>query len=460
MMTFPTPTLLIFGPLPAVLLTALLSRRKRVSALAGVLTTAVLIWRVTAVTLDSSTVPENTRFVADTWLVFGRTLTLTAGIQAFYLFFCFGLVVLFLLALAWPQGRGFVPASLLTLSPLAAALMIAPFEFGAVLLVIAAACFVLTYRPHALTRTYGALRYLLLMVLAMAILLVVGWLLNSGIAAGLSNWAVQGLIVVTLIVLAGFPIYIWVQPIVAEASLLVLPFLFGLLQTAILVFLFNIFQAHPQILQTETFSRWMQIGGIGTVLVAALLATTAARWRDLLAYLLLLNMGMGVLALALPGAVMWETAVLLHVSRFLSLLMAAGSLSLLTEQGLPSKINASKTVGWQFPLSTILFVIGLFSLIGFPLSIGFPAQWLLLAASNATAAVWLPLLLLIGLGGGVYGVLLAIKQLWASPKTAPTQQPHRLQWALGLTLVFILLLGIFPRPIIHYAAQLASAFLH
>ncbi|MCA9949815.1 MAG: hypothetical protein KDE48_09225, partial [Anaerolineales bacterium] len=162
MMTFPTPTLLIFGPLPAVLLTALLSRRKRVSALAGVLTTAVLIWRVTAVTLDSSTVPENTRFVADTWLVFGRTLTLTAGIQAFYLFFCFGLVVLFLLALAWPQGRGFVPASLLTLSPLAAALMIAPFEFGAVLLVIAAACFVLTYRPHALTRTYGALRYLLL----------------------------------------------------------------------------------------------------------------------------------------------------------------------------------------------------------------------------------------------------------------------------------------------------------
>ncbi len=458
-MGYPAPVYLIVVPVLAAVLALLVSRWQRATAVTGFIAVLFLGWLTRSIVLEpGQALPEAPLFAGDTWEITGRTLTLSPGVQALILYICLGLGVLYLLTLLWPQGKTFIPASLLALSSLAVALMITPFVFGAPFLAVALGLVMMAYHPQILRRTYGGLRYIALVIVAVTLLLVVGWMLSAGRPLGSTATILSMLVAAILVFMAGFPLHIWVGATAREMPLLLLPILFGLVQTAVLAFLFTALQENLALMRNPQFVQWVQLSGMGTILAASLLAVTAVTWRELLAYLLLLNMGLGVLALALPFEAAWQTSILLHISRFLSLLLAVVGLSFMQKNNLPEKMQASSSIGRQFPFSTALFLLGAFALIGLPLTIGFPGLWALLAAGG-DAPAWLPVLIMVGLAGGVAALLRAVSHLWAVAQLSMGVEPRWMRAVAGAVGVIAFLLALYPRPIIIYAGQLAAAFL-
>jgi NADH:ubiquinone oxidoreductase subunit 2 (subunit N) len=344
---------------------------------------------------------------------------------------------------------------------MAAALMVKFFAFGVILLVIAVTLLVMTYSPVVREKTQGSLRYLLLFALALAPLLLAGWLLESGQAALNSPLIVTMLVAAFAILLAGFPFYIWVYPIVADAPFLVPGLIFGLAQTGTTVLIFSLLQANPWLQENSQYQNWLAWSGTGTVLLAALLVLTAAKWRFLWGHLLLLNMGMTLLTLTLPGQTAGNLAILFHLTRFASLLLAGIALSFLQRLGWLETIAASKGFGQAAPLTVALLGYSFFSLLGVPLTIGFPAQWALITAFGQQSSPWLSALLVLAMGISAYRILRVLAELVQDKDGQQGGRETDWQRALAaIMLICVLLLVLFPQPILNYAKELSAAIIN
>jgi NADH:ubiquinone oxidoreductase subunit 2 (subunit N) len=458
-MPFPAPVLPIVGPIAAAFVILLLGRWPRTQTLAGSGAAFIFAFWIAILPLDS--VPSGQElglFSGNTWLLAGRPLLINEGLQTLFVFFFVALGLLFLLSLSFSQGPSFVPAGLAAISPIAAALMVRLFAFGAILLVVAVTLLVMTYVPVIRLKTLGSLRYLLFSVLALVPLLLAGWLFESGQAALFSPLIVTMLAVGFAVLLAGFPFYIWVYPIIAEVPFLIPALILGLAQTAVITFIFSLLQINPWLQENSQFQSWLGWSGTGTVLVAALLVLTAGQWRFLLGHLLLLNMGMAVLTLTLPMQVAWDIAILFHLSRFVSLLIAGIGMSFLQQQGRGETIADSHGLGRQAPLTAALLGYSFFSLLGTPLTIGFPAQWAIITTFGQQSNVWLPALLVLALGVSAYQVLRVLAALMQNGDSEPGKREPDWQRALAAAiLILAALLALFPQPLLSYAKELSTA---
>lgn len=459
-MPFPAPILTVFGPLLASFVTLLLGRWPRARTTAGVVAAFILAGWIGSLALDNDAAGASGLFAGGTWLVAGRPLTLTGPLQNLLVFLWMGLGILFLLALFFPQDSAFVPAALAAFSPLAAALLVELFSFGALFLVISVTLLVMTYKPQKVGKTYGALRYLLIFALTLPLLLFVGWLFESRQATFFAPLVIRVLVLAMIMLLAGFPFYIWVYPVVAEAPFLVPALIFGLGQTAVVTFIYSLLQANPWLPQDPQFQLWLRWSGVGTVLVATLLILTAAQWRFLLGHLLLLNIGMAILALTLPWAVAWEVTILAHVTRFSSLLMAGGALSLLQRHRLDLAVAGSRGLGRQSPLGAALLAYAFFSLLGTPFTLGFYAQWATISGIGQEANIWLSFLLVLALAASVYGVLRTFIVLFVQQEgqTMPpgTKDPQWLNGIIAVLLLFAITLALFSQPLLAIVSRLSA----
>ena len=355
----------------------------RVTAVTGTVAAVVLWLLLTAATQD-------------TWLVYGRSLNLTdAGRTTFQGMFLL-LAALYLLTWVWPAGRDFVPTSLAAVAPLAAMVMIRPFTLGALFLPLAVALLVMAMQSGRHGDAAAGWRYLVMTVLALPLFLLAGWL--TATPAALSSGAARVLAVAIAITVGGFPFYMWVRPAARQGSPLLRPFLFGGAQLAVMAFLFGWLGEAPGWQADPVFQSWLRWSGLLTALLGGLLAAMAADGEELLSSLLLLDMGVGLLALLLPGTVGWQTAAAIHAGRSVGLLLVGVGWLWLS--------GGDKLGRWQRPLAMGLWVYGCLSLVGLPLTPGFNGRWALLSAlgSGELGAVWLPLWLLAAMAGGLWGV--------------------------------------------------------
>ena len=372
------PFLLIVGPLAGAAVVWLLGRWPRAAVIAGAVAAAGL---GLLLALAGN----------DVWAVYGRSLALGDGVRAVFQLLLLLVGVLFLLSLRWPIGRDTAPASLAAVSPLAAMVMIRPLALGAFFLIPVAALLAAAVQSGRPGKIGPAWRYLVMMTLALPLLLLTGWLASTPAAFPLG--AARVLALAAMIVVGGFPFYMWVRPAARQASPLLLPFLFGGAQLALLLLVFGWLMARPDWQADPGFQSWLRWSGALTVLLGGLLAATAVDGDDLLASLLLLDMGMGLLTLLLPGKMGWETAVAIHLGRVVALLLVGVGRLMWAEL---SKFGA------------VLWLYGSLTLLGLPLTAGFGGRWALLNAlpglGGETPAIVLPGLLLLGTACGLWGI--------------------------------------------------------
>lgn len=397
---------LIVGPLLAAVVALFLCRWRRVVALAGtVMAWCLGLWLAVAAPAGG-----------DTWVALGQIFVADDSVPPLFLFLYAALGLLFVGAWFFPQGQYFVPASLAAFSLFAAALMVQPLTFGILFLIAAVAILVVVIQAERVGSTRAAWRYLVMAVLAVPCFMVAGWALEAEQAhlmALVSRLLAAGFI----ILLAGFPFHIWVNPVMNQAPPLASVLVFSLAQLAVVALLFNWLAANPWLAQESDFGQLLRWSGVATVVLAGLAAATASTSGRLLGGLLLLDMGMALLLLSLPGPTRWQAAVALHVVRFVSLLPATAGLILLRRQGDSDEIAANSGLARRAPWSAALFIYGSLCLLGLPLTPGFSSRWTIIAALNQSAALpapWLPLLLLLAMIGGAAGVLRALAY-WLQP---------------------------------------------
>jgi formate hydrogenlyase subunit 3/multisubunit Na+/H+ antiporter MnhD subunit len=422
---------LVLGPVAGAAVTWLLSRWPRLAVVTG----TVLVWFL-ALWLWLLVNVEEPVFV------FGHFLILTEGLQSLFGLVFSGLGLLFLLSLWRPEGQYFVPASLAALSPMMLALMIRPLALGALIFFIAVFFLGITIQSNRAGRTQGAWRFVVLMFLAVMLLSAGGWMADTG-QPGLQEMAGQWLAVAFLILLAGFPFHIWLQPVLEIGRNLTLVWLLGLAQILSIGFIYEWLAAYPIVQTTTPFRLLIQWSSGLTALTAGALAMTMAAPRRLLGSLILLDMSVSLALLLVPVEIGGNTAVLLPLLRSFSLLMV-----ILGREGLSSGTQPDQDwrgLARKRPAAALVFGFGLLSLLGLPLTAGFTGRWaaVLWVGREADVSFWLLAALLLAMGGGIYGVWHALSPLILPEETAAVEhQSTGLQIGLWLSLAAGILLAV------------------
>lgn len=465
----PVPVLLLAGPLVLAAILFFLRRWPQVTAVAGVAAALLLRLVVAYAPLAAETTaapPLLARiFAGDTWIVVGRSLSLNEAIRTLFLLLLALLALLYLLSILWSQGSSFTPATMALMSPLAAALMVRPFIFGTIFLLVVAALLIWLIQNGRVGSTQAALRCLLMTALAVPLLLVAGWMLEAEAIA--MSAAVTRLIAVSFVILlAGFPFHIWVAPTLAEASPLTAVVVFGLVHLVMLLFILNLLQQWPLIGQDPAFEQLLRWSGTLTVLLAALLAYNAATFGTLLAYLLLADIGASLVLLALDGPAAAARLFSLLFLRIVSLILAGSGLSLIRERRESGDFAVASGVAWQAPLGVALYVYGGLSLAGLPLTPGFSGRWAVIARLAQETAVspslaWLVVLLLLVSASATIGLMRCLRLLLAAAARQTPPVPAQPAWRLGAGAVILLsgfLIALFPQVLLVHVLRLAALF--
>jgi NADH-quinone oxidoreductase subunit N len=379
------------------------------------------------------------------WVLLGRSFVLGRDVRPMvgYLY----LSGAFLIAPSWlvKAPRYFTAISPLILATVAASILVQPFLYSAIFIELAAMGAVLVIVSPGSRSTSGGLRLLTLYTLAMIAILVAGWQLETGAVTS----ATQGLAIRLAMMLGmGFgillalpPFHIWLPKAVRESNSYVVAFVVVILQAAGLLFLFRFLDTYPWLRESEQLLSAIQWVGAIVVLLGTLWAAAQRDPRLFAVYALLSDLGVMLVAIGNGSGAGLRLALVMSASRVLSLGVLSLGLAYLTMKN-PSGLRGA---GYRWPLASAAFLIGLLSLIGFPLTAGFPGRWSLLSGIRG-----IPMVIAMIVFASM-AVLSIVALRWAylmfSPGDDLEMRPSTFQERLFMLggLILTVLLGLFPQ---------------
>jgi NADH-quinone oxidoreductase subunit N len=230
---------------------------------------------------------------------------------------------------------------------------------------------------------------------------------------------------------------------------------------------------------------------VGTIAVASMLAGNLlglfeSRIKRLLAYSSIAHLGYAMLALLISGPAAVEAAAFYMTAYLVTVIAAFGVIAVLEpETGGAPTIEAYRGLLWRRPVLGTILMAAMLSLAGIPLTAGFVAKFLLLAA-GVEAKLWIPVFaLVLGSAIGVFYYLRVVVALFSrsaeeeamahgshgtashggaapepaapSPAAAPTHPaaaPTAVPIGAGLVLlvlaVLVIWLGTWPAPVLRW----------
>jgi multicomponent Na+:H+ antiporter subunit D len=375
-------------------------------------------------------------------VVLGREFTLEPAGGFTLGFVCLIATIAFLFAWRISQGRLFFPLGLIILSPLSAAVMIRHFVFAVLFLWVASLVAVFIIQGDRQGSGRGALRYLVMVSLAVPPLLVTPWLIDLQAVnpdnLALLRYATVLLAVGFAVLLAVVPFYNWVSAVAADAPPVVAAFVLIVTNAVVILLMLNLLQSYPWLSEDPQVFGLLRLGGILMVAVGGLLAFAQRDFGHLMGYAVLSDMGCTLVALsaASPAAL---TAALLQVAhRSAGLMLAAMGLSVIHHRAGSDSYADLGGVARRLPLSTAGLVLGGLSLAGMPLTAGFPGRW---AIYRLLSAPDLALVMLLSGAGIAFGYLRGLITLLGPPTQAKLKREPLIASLIILGII-ILCLGL------------------
>jgi formate hydrogenlyase subunit 3/multisubunit Na+/H+ antiporter MnhD subunit len=370
----------------------------------------------------------------------------------------------------------FLPAALANLGLVAAALFVRPFLFAALFLELGAALAVFMLAGSAYPAgsssppaTRGALRFLVYTTLGVPFILLTGWLLEASAA----NPADRALLEqTTLMLMVGFavlaavvPFHSWVPAIAEHASPFAAAYVFTVMRLAVLFLLLSFIDAYPWLRQNPTVFRALTLAGGGLVLAGGLLAFGQRNFGRVMGYVMLVDFGAELLGVGLGTLAGVESALVTVALRGLALPLWALGLDQMRSAVGSDHFDALPGFARRFPLPAAAVLLGLLSLVGFPLTAGFTGRWALLrllAQIHPSAAILLLLALLsiaLVCARGLNAMLAPAPVLEGEPPL-PAPPISRLALALyGVGFTVLVSVGFFPQWFLPAVTRTAAAFL-
>lgn len=310
----------------------------------------------------------------------------------------------------------------------------------------------------------AGLKYLIMMTLA-GITLTLGFLMN-GLFLETPEQVIYAKLALGLIVMgfglgtAVVPFHLWFPDLANHTTTAVTGLLVSLVQGTALLFLGRVFLDQPHLFQDHPRGGlWLTVGALVAALVAALLATGQDRWKRLAAYAASFDIALVLYAYGQSHTAGLRNGFLLTIHHGLALTLLLVCIGVLEWSTGRDDVAGLVGVGYRLPMVGSGLIAATLSLAGLPPFGGFVAHWRL--SLLALEQGWLYLL---GWIVATAILLLAmVRALW--PTLLPTEQtvalrrpPRSVGVVIGILIIGLLLLGLYPRPILDVMSAATAAF--
>lgn len=403
----------------------------------------------------------------------GQTLVMTPAAQFAIGFMAISLAGAYLGAWRISQGRSFFPFGLVLLALFSAVLMLQPVWLQPLLLVgvLCLASFVIQAGRQGSTR--GALRVLWLPTIAVPLFLLAAWYFGEAAldpsdpfllqrAARMTSWGL-------LLLLAPWPLHGPAQSLGEEAPPLVGAWLLTVLAvvniTMLQSFLVNFESLQGvSLFANLPFLRLAELlvaGGIAACLWSGVAGALENDLSRLWSYASLFGYGAILVALGLGAESSWGLVWLLMVTRTAGLMVSGYGGAVVRERaGSVTDFGHVQGHGTRLPWTSTAFLLGVLSLAGLPLTVGFASQWALMQVLGNRD--WLQaVIILAGAVGLVVGVMRSVRVLLGPLKNRLLEREDRMLVLLAVFGVLVLLLpAIRPqiwRPVLSAAVAAFTA---
>jgi NADH-quinone oxidoreductase subunit N len=440
--------------------------RERVSALvsgtlAAVLSMTALIFPIdTALLLGSLSLK-----ISSSIQFFGRSFVLHTA-DGPLLFIIYGMASLWFFGTeASGVAHRFVSLGLMIVSLLIASIAVEPFLFAALLLEMAAMLVIpLLVHPYQKPGR-GVIRFLIYQTLAMPFILFSGWML-AGVEAspGDISLTIQAGTMLGLgfaFLLAIFPLYNWIPMLTEETSPYATGFLLWALPTFTVIFALGFLDRYAWLRTSSQLSNAIQFAGIFMVVSGGIFASVQRHIGRMMGYAAIAEAGLLILAMGLKSAEVVTITFLLLIPRGLEMATWSLGLSIIKQESISLRFSDIRGLARKFPLATGAIIIAHLSITGFPILAGFPARlalWQALAVQSLLTSFWV----FLGLLGLLIGALRTLAVLvMAEENTSWSWNESRAQAAmLGLGVIGLLILGVFPQILQPFLSKLPAVFEH
>jgi multicomponent Na+:H+ antiporter subunit A len=358
-----------------------------------------------------------------------------------------------------------VPVGFLIIALLVASIAVEPFLYAALFIemaiLLAIPMLASIYRPPG----RGIVRFLIYQTLAMPFILLAGWLL-SGVEASPGDLALAAQSAAMLglgfaFLLAIFPLYNWIPLLLEETSPYTVGFLLWVLPTMTIIFGAGFLDRYSWLRSSSQLVLALRYAGLAMVVTGGAFAAFQRHLGRILAYGSIAETGFSLLALSLDSRLGIPILFLLIPARALGLAVWALSLSIIRENVESMRFGAAKGILRITPLAGAGMIAATLSTSAFPLLAGFPARlalWEGLARVSIGAALWMSLGI-IGLLVSAFRSLAVISMAEEYTSWQPRENPTQMLM-LGLGLVGLFILGLFPQTLQFFLADLPLMFEH
>jgi NADH-quinone oxidoreductase subunit N len=457
------PTIWIIAPAFAAILLFPIRNQRVLSILGGTITILLALSAQFIPIGEALTFGASSFKIDDSLIVLGRVLQIRPA-EGSLLAIIYGATALwFFGAEASGTARSIVPYGLLITTLMVASIAVEPFLFAALFIELA----ILLAIPMLVSINQmpgrGVVRFFIYQTLAMPFILLSGWLL-SGVEASpgdisLATQAASMLGLGFAFLLAVFPLYNWIPLLIEESSPFIVGFLLWILPTVTIIFGAGFLDRYSWLRSsTETITA-LRFTGLLMIVTGGFWAATQPHLGRMMAYGSVAETGFSLLALSLNSRIGIPILFLLLPARALGLAVWSLALTIFKNNAESLRFPAVRGMLRNFPFASAALILASLSASAFPLLAGFPARlalWENLSRLSIGAAIWMG----IGIVGLLTGAFRSLAVLGMADEYSSWE--IRENWLqgimLGLGVIGLFLLGLFPQLIQYFLANLPAMF--
>lgn len=358
-----------------------------------------------------------------------------------------------------------VPLGFVIIALMVASIAVQPFLYAALFIemaiLIAIPMLTSIYRPPG----RGVVRFLIYQTLAMPFILLAGWLL-AGVEASPGDLALTAQSAAMLgmgfaFLLAIFPLYSWIPLLIEENSPYIVGFLLWILPTITIIFGAGFLDRYSWLRSSPQLILALRYVGLLMVVTGGAFAAFQRHLGRIMAYGSIAETGFSLLALSLDLRLGIPILFLLIPARALGLAVWSLSLTIIKENVETMQFGAARGSLRVTPLAGVGMIVATLSAGAFPLLAGFPARlalWEGLSRESIGAALWMA----IGIAGLLTSAFRSLAVIsMADEFTGWTPRESFTQMTmLGLGMVGLFLLGLFPQTMQLFLSNLPLMFEH
>ena len=403
--------------------------------------------------------------IAPSMQVLGRRFLLSGADQPI-------LTLIYALTALWFFGseaagiaRRMVPLGLAITALMIGSLAVEPFLYAALLIEMAVLLAVPLLSPLQQVPGRGIVRFLIYQTLAVPFILFSGWLL-AGVEASPADLlltaqagALLGLGFAFL--LAIFPLYTWIPMLMEESSPYAVGFILWILPAATLLFGSGFIDRYAWLRLSPQLILILRSAGLLMVVTGGIWAAFQNHLGRMMGYAAIVETGFTLLALSLGSQNGVMIFFMFFIPRALGLAVWSLALSTLRSNIESLHFSAVQGIARTYPVVSTGLIIAHFSAVGFPLLAGFPVLlvlWQDMARVSLGIAFWF----FLGIFGLFIGGVRALAVLVMSPENSTWGLGETWQQGIlmGLGLIVLFLLGLFPQLVQPLIVNLPAAFEH